>query len=115
MKTILDFFSRTNKTKAQVNSNESKTGKPSEQKEIVESKFNFVIGISPKHFVFLFLAKLFVPGTIVWAKLDGYPWWPGIVCKHPAMQTHFKTTKGRDFVHVQYFESPPSRSWVHLK
>lgn len=23
--------------------------------------------------------KLSSPGTIVWAKLRGYPWWPGVV------------------------------------
>ena len=25
----------------------------------------------------------FPPGSLVWAKLPGYPWWPSMVCNHP--------------------------------
>jgi DNA mismatch repair protein MSH6 len=29
------------------------------------------------------LKEGFELGSIVWAKLDGFPWWPSLVCLHP--------------------------------
>nr|XP_002126574.3 DNA mismatch repair protein Msh6 [Ciona intestinalis]XP_018666811.1 DNA mismatch repair protein Msh6 [Ciona intestinalis] len=55
----------------------------------------------------------FEEGAIVWAQVEGYPWWPAIVCKHPALLCH--TKKKRDVVsevHVQFYEDVPSRAWV---
>lgn len=45
---------------------------------------------------------------IVWAKLDGYPWWPALVCQDPDVEKHITKTQ----IHVQFFDRPPSRSWV---
>ncbi|PIK37038.1 DNA mismatch repair protein Msh6 [Apostichopus japonicus] len=27
---------------------------------------------------------------VVWAKLDGYPWWPSLVCNHPTLKSSIK-------------------------
>ena len=27
-------------------------------------------------------AGTFEEGSLVWAKLQGYPWWPGVLCMH---------------------------------
>lgn len=52
-------------------------------------------------------------GLMVWAKMAGHPWWPGLVTPHPDT-TMF--TKGRKHieVHVQFFGQPPSRGWTPL-
>lgn len=55
--------------------------------------------------------KEFKNGNLVWAKLDGYPWWPSIVCLHPVKQVECHSGK----VHVQFFDNPPTRSWIHMK
>lgn len=56
-------------------------------------------------------AKGFELGSIVWAKLDGFPWWPSLVCLHPVK----KVEKEGGKIHVQFFDDPPTRSWIHLK
>jgi DNA mismatch repair protein MSH6 len=48
---------------------------------------------------------------IVWAKLDGYPWWPSLVCNHPKLKIHAKEND----IHVQFFDDPPTRAWIHRK
>ncbi|KAJ9582060.1 hypothetical protein L9F63_003643, partial [Diploptera punctata] len=48
---------------------------------------------------------------IVWSKLDGYPWWPSLVCDHPKLKKH---VRGND-IHVQFFDNPPTRAWVRKK
>ena len=50
-------------------------------------------------------------GSIVWAKLDGFPWWPSLVCLHPVK----KVEKEGGKIHVQFFDNPPTRSWIHMK
>lgn len=51
---------------------------------------------------------------IVWAKLDGYPWWPSIVCNHPTMKKFFKGMK-RPEIHVQFFDETSSRAWLSAR
>ncbi|KAL8582855.1 hypothetical protein ACOMHN_042688 [Nucella lapillus] len=53
----------------------------------------------------------FANGDVVWAKLEGYPWWPSLVCNHPTANTHRKGGKKPE-VHVQFFDTPPTRAWV---
>ncbi|XP_069702294.1 DNA mismatch repair protein Msh6 isoform X2 [Periplaneta americana] len=55
--------------------------------------------------------KEFSVCDIVWAKLDGYPWWPSLVCNHPRLKSHLR---GRD-IHVQFFDDPPTRAWIGKK
>ncbi|KAF2367994.1 DNA mismatch repair protein MutS clamp [Trinorchestia longiramus] len=45
---------------------------------------------------------------IVWGKLEGHPWWPGIICLPPLGDTFLR----KNAVHMQFFEDPPSRGWV---
>eukprot|EP00112_Aurelia_sp_Birch-Aquarium-sp1_P001465 Seg1159.3 transcript_id=Seg1159.3/GoldUCD/mRNA.D3Y31 product="DNA mismatch repair protein Msh6" protein_id=Seg1159.3/GoldUCD/D3Y31 len=54
-------------------------------------------------------------GDVVWAKMEGHPWWPSMICKHPTTGKHIKKT-GKFFdLHVQFFGQPPSRGWVRKR
>lgn len=56
----------------------------------------------------------FSPGDLVWAKMEGYPWWPCLVYNHPFDGT-FIREKGKSKsvrVHVQFFDDSPTRGWV---
>ncbi|XP_021073444.1 DNA mismatch repair protein Msh6 [Mus pahari] len=54
----------------------------------------------------------FSPGDVVWAKMEGYPWWPCLVYNHPFDGT-FIRKKGKSVrVHVQFFDDSPTRGWV---
>ena len=52
-------------------------------------------------------------GDLVWGLLEGYPWWPGIVCPAPSSKDHFN--KKRKELHVQFFDQPPTRAWLKLQ
>ncbi|XP_055495576.1 DNA mismatch repair protein Msh6 [Leucoraja erinacea] len=57
----------------------------------------------------------FVPGDVVWAKLEGYPWWPSLVYNHPTANEYLRG-KGKSLrIHVQFFDDPPTRGWVSVK
>nr|XP_045608905.1 DNA mismatch repair protein Msh6-like [Procambarus clarkii] len=45
---------------------------------------------------------------MVWAKLDGHPWWPALVCENPGDKSFLRNGQ----IHVQFFDNPPSRGWV---
>lgn len=47
----------------------------------------------------------FSEADLVWAKLDGYPYWPGLVCRHPTRET----VQEKDKIHIQFFDDPPTR------
>ncbi|XP_013373023.1 PREDICTED: DNA mismatch repair protein Msh6 [Chinchilla lanigera] len=54
----------------------------------------------------------FSPGDLVWAKMEGYPWWPCLVYNHPFDGTCVRE-KGKSVrVHVQFFDDSPTRGWV---
>ena len=52
----------------------------------------------------------FPAGSLVWSKLPGYPWWPSMVCNHPTAGKTYR--KGE--IHVQFLDTPVTRSWVPL-
>ncbi|KAM7293089.1 hypothetical protein ISCGN_026219 [Ixodes scapularis] len=51
---------------------------------------------------------------LVWAKLEGYPFWPALVCNPPNESSFLDRAKAPS-VHVQFFDTPPSRGWVKLR
>ncbi|XP_074839039.1 zinc finger CW-type PWWP domain protein 1 isoform X2 [Carettochelys insculpta] len=58
----------------------------------------------------------FVPGSIVWAKLHGYPWWPGMVECDPDIGEYFLFSPRLDSLpskyHVTFFGDTVSRAWI---
>lgn len=54
------------------------------------------------------------PGELVWAKMEGYPYWPGMITNH----VHHKMLRGSKSdreCHVQFFGEPQTRGWVPVK
>jgi len=55
-----------------------------------------------------FVALKFTPGSLVFAKLAGYPWWPSLVCNHPTEGKHHRKNE----IHVQFFDETVTRAWI---
>ncbi|XP_053099909.1 DNA mismatch repair protein Msh6 isoform X2 [Hemicordylus capensis] len=55
------------------------------------------------------------PGDLVWAKLEGHPWWPCLVYEHPTEKSIFRGRGRASRIHVQFFDEPPSRGWVSVR
>ncbi|KAI4812540.1 hypothetical protein KUCAC02_023919 [Chaenocephalus aceratus] len=54
-------------------------------------------------------------GALVWAKLEGHPWWPCMVVPQPLSGQQMRG-KGRDQrIHVHFFDEPATRGWVSTK
>ncbi|GFU77769.1 probable RNA-directed DNA polymerase from transposon BS [Trichonephila clavipes] len=62
-----------------------------------------------------FADEEFTPGSIVWAKLGGYPSWPGMVEDCPDKQEYFISYVEGDEYHINFFGDRPMRSWVPAK
>ncbi|XP_067380025.1 DNA mismatch repair protein Msh6 isoform X3 [Channa argus] len=57
----------------------------------------------------------FGAGALVWAKLEGHPWWPCMVVPQP-LTGQLMRGRGRDQrIHVHFFDEPPTRGWVSTK
>ncbi|XP_071383497.1 DNA mismatch repair protein Msh6 [Centroberyx affinis] len=57
----------------------------------------------------------FSAGALVWAKLEGHPWWPCMVVPQPLSGQQMRG-RGRDQrLHVHFFDEPPTRGWVSTK
>ncbi|XP_071337062.1 DNA mismatch repair protein Msh6 isoform X2 [Trachinotus anak] len=57
----------------------------------------------------------FSAGALVWAKLEGHPWWPCMVMPQPLTGQQMRG-RGRDQrIHVHFFDEPPTRGWVSTK
>ncbi|XP_062851903.1 DNA mismatch repair protein Msh6 [Trichomycterus rosablanca] len=57
----------------------------------------------------------FHAGDLVWAKLEGHPWWPCMIVPQPLSGQQMRG-RGQDHrVHVHFFDEPPTRGWVRIK
>lgn len=52
-------------------------------------------------------------GLLVWAKMEGHPWWPAMVTPH-SLGDSDRVLRGKKCLeaHVQFFGQPPTRGWV---
>ncbi|KAK1153315.1 hypothetical protein AOXY_G30232 [Acipenser oxyrinchus oxyrinchus] len=59
-----------------------------------------------------------VPGSIVWARQCGFPWWPAMVDQDPDTGNCFLFKKESDKeplkCHLTYFGKPATRAWVSV-
>uniref|UniRef100_A0A8C9HPT7 Zinc finger CW-type and PWWP domain containing 1 n=1 Tax=Piliocolobus tephrosceles TaxID=591936 RepID=A0A8C9HPT7_9PRIM len=58
----------------------------------------------------------YIPGSIIWAKQYGYPWWPGVIECDPDLGEYFLFTSHLDSMpskyHVTFFGETVSRAWI---
>ncbi|EPY72389.1 hypothetical protein CB1_046108002 [Camelus ferus] len=58
----------------------------------------------------------YIPGSIIWAKQYGYPWWPGMVESDPDLGEYFLFASHLDSLpskyHVTFFGETVSRAWI---
>ncbi|XP_075874926.1 DNA mismatch repair protein Msh6 [Nelusetta ayraudi] len=57
----------------------------------------------------------FSAGSLVWAKLEGHPWWPCMVIPQPLSAQQMRGSGRNQRVHVHFFDEPPTRGWVSTK
>ncbi|KAM8779087.1 zinc finger CW-type PWWP domain protein 1 isoform 4-T6 [Rhynchonycteris naso] len=58
----------------------------------------------------------YIPGSIIWAKQYGYPWWPGMIESDPDLGEYFLFASHFDSMpskyHVTFFGDTVSRAWI---
>ncbi|XP_064610300.1 uncharacterized protein LOC135474676 isoform X2 [Liolophura sinensis] len=63
-----------------------------------------------------FIYTHFVEGSVVWAKMIGYPWWPAMVEIDPDIGEYFVSEPSNPMLpthyHVVFFDNKVSRTWV---
>uniref|UniRef100_A0A6Q2WVX6 DNA mismatch repair protein n=1 Tax=Esox lucius TaxID=8010 RepID=A0A6Q2WVX6_ESOLU len=57
----------------------------------------------------------FSAGALVWAKLEGHPWWPCLVVPQPLSGQQMRGQGKNQRLHVHFFDEPPTRGWVSTK
>nr|XP_046257364.1 DNA mismatch repair protein Msh6 [Scatophagus argus] len=57
----------------------------------------------------------FNAGALVWAKLEGHPWWPCMVVPQPLSGQQMRGSGRNQRIHVHFFDEPPTRGWVSTK
>ncbi|KAM8859492.1 DNA mismatch repair protein Msh6 isoform 2-T2 [Spinachia spinachia] len=57
----------------------------------------------------------FNAGALVWAKLEGHPWWPCLVVPQPLSGQQMRGRGRSQRVHVHFFDEPATRGWVSTK
>ncbi|KAM9848166.1 DNA mismatch repair protein Msh6 isoform 1-T1 [Aulostomus maculatus] len=61
------------------------------------------------------LTSSFSAGALVWAKLEGHPWWPCMVVPQPLTGQQMRGRGQAQRIHVHFFDEPPTRGWVSTK
>jgi len=52
-------------------------------------------------------------GTLVWGKIEDWPWWPAMISVHPQRDSFVRYhNDGTHSYHVQYFGPDPYHQWV---
>ncbi|XP_035215141.1 myb-like protein X [Stegodyphus dumicola] len=54
----------------------------------------------------------YIPGTIVWAKLAGFPWWPAMVEDDPDTEEYYWLENKTVYYHATFLDEHVSRAWV---
>lgn len=57
----------------------------------------------------------FNAGSLVWAKMEGHPWWPCMVAPQPLTGQLLRGRGKSQRAHVHFFDEPPTRGWVNIK
>ncbi|XP_063047765.1 DNA mismatch repair protein Msh6 isoform X2 [Engraulis encrasicolus] len=57
----------------------------------------------------------FNAGALVWAKLEGHPWWPCMVVPQPLSGQQMRGKGREQRIHVHFFDEPPTRGWISTK
>ncbi|KAK5853861.1 hypothetical protein PBY51_014982 [Eleginops maclovinus] len=57
----------------------------------------------------------FSAGDLVWAKLEGHPWWPCMVVPQPLSGQQMRGRGRAQRIHVHFFDEPATRGWVSTK
>ncbi|XP_016132019.1 DNA mismatch repair protein Msh6 isoform X2 [Sinocyclocheilus grahami] len=60
-------------------------------------------------------SSIFSAGTLVWAKLEGHPWWPCMIVPQPLTGQQMRGRGREQRLHVHFFDEPPTRGWVNTK
>ena len=110
MATLFSYFTKSPKVASTAGKNTSSS--PKEQAKQVNGSGGSGAGLkSPTAFV----VQRHDVGEVVWAKMDGHPWWPSMICKHPSSGRYEKKSGKFIDVHVQFFGQPPTRGWVRKR
>ncbi|XP_061410457.1 zinc finger CW-type PWWP domain protein 2-like isoform X2 [Lethenteron reissneri] len=54
-------------------------------------------------------------GSLVWAKMTGYPRWPAVVCPDPDNGKDMNRKHNDVSYHVEYLGQPRSRKWINVQ
>uniref|UniRef100_A0A1A8VG93 DNA mismatch repair protein n=1 Tax=Nothobranchius furzeri TaxID=105023 RepID=A0A1A8VG93_NOTFU len=57
----------------------------------------------------------FTAGALVWAKLEGHPWWPCMVVPQPLTGQQMRGRGQDQRIHVHFIDEPPTRGWIRTK
>ncbi|XP_034408091.1 DNA mismatch repair protein Msh6 isoform X2 [Cyclopterus lumpus] len=60
-------------------------------------------------------ACTFSAGALVWAKLEGHPWWPCLVVPQPLTGQQMRGSGRKQRIHVHFFDEPATRGWISTK